>query len=321
MYDLRSFINQVEVEVQKHNTGEPGKYSRWLKQDMKGDRDMNASVYGSSIAVDILYTIGRIPDKDREFFIKEIKSYQNPENGIFHYDGSVECHTTAFASGALELLNAKPDYKLSGFSDYFTREGLFSFMNNIDWDNDPWLGAHWGAGIYGAMLLTGSVDDDWEDYYFEWLDATEDVKTGLWMGSNAPLFHYLAAAFHYVFNYEYAKRPIKHIDKILDTCIDAYNNEIKSYFEKAGWPYIDYTYLLVHASRRSGKRHEECQSIIRELADRLMGMVLNDNNALFDDMNTMLAVISAIAVMQDAIPGLIKTSVPLQLILNRRPFI
>ncbi|MCR5214060.1 MAG: hypothetical protein K6E10_06565 [Eubacterium sp.] len=327
MYDLREFIDKAYDAIGKHNIGQVGKYRRWLKQDEKNSRDMEASVYGASLATDIYYTLGGIPETEREGLIREIKAYQDPLDGLFKYEGSVVCHTTAFAAGALELLDAVPDYKAEGFSEYITKDGIYAFMDKIDWDNDPWLGAHWGAGIYGSMLLTGMSSDEWEDYYFDWLDKNEDMNNGLWMGkeSKAPLFHYIAAAFHYVFNYEYAKRPIKEVDKILDTCIDAYNHneECKMVFDRPGWPYIDFTYLLVHAQRRSGKRFEESQIIIKNLCDKLMNMILNENNKydVFDDMNNFLAVISAIAVMQDVIPGYIKTSKPLSLILDRRPFI
>ena len=150
--------------------------------------------------------------------------------------------------GALNLLDAKPLYKADGFSKYSTREGLFEFMDSINWAKDPWLGAHLGAGIYASMILTETAGDEWEDYYFEWLDNNADAATGLWKKDaldGAPLFHYLASTFHYVFNYEHAKRALPYPKELLDTCIKAYYDGVCMDFSKSvGWPDIDFTYML-----------------------------------------------------------------------------
>ena len=35
----------------------------------------------------------------------------------------------------------------------------------------------------------------------------------------------MGSGFHYMFNIEYAKMPIRYPEKIIDTCIDIFNNE------------------------------------------------------------------------------------------------
>ncbi|MBQ9765899.1 MAG: hypothetical protein IJW18_06855 [Lachnospiraceae bacterium] len=330
MYDLRPFINDVENVVKSHNLGEPGKYAQFITQNEKGTRNLGLAPYGSANAINILYTINRTPTdlSERAAFIKVLQDFQNKENGFFENPGNFPSHTTAFLCGALNLLDAKPLYAAEGFKDCLTKEGIFAFMDKIDWAKEPWLGAHLGAGIYGSVLLSGLGGDEFDDNYFEWLDANADPVTGLWKKdalSGAPAFHYIASTFHYVFNYEYARRALPYPKELLDTCIKAYRNGVCMDFSKEiGWPDIDFTYVLARVQRRAGTRFEETQTILKEIADGLITQLLKldvATNDRLNDLNTLFAIVCALAVLQDALPGYIRTSKPLQLVLDKRPFL
>jgi len=330
MYDLRPFIQEIEKIVERHYLGEPGKYARWITQDEKGSRNLGSAPYGVANAVNILYTIGALPTdpEQRKAFVKVLQDFQNPANGLFENPGNFATHTTAFVSGALNLLDAEPLYTAKDFEKYADKDSLFAFMDTIDWAKDPWLGAHLGAGIYASMILTGTAGDEWEDAYFEWLDTNADSKTGLWKKDaleGAPMFHYLASTFHYVFNYEHAKRALPYPKELLDTCIKAYYDGACMDFSKSvGWPDIDFTYLLARVQRRAGVRFEETQKILTEIADGLISQLLKmdpETSETLNDLNTLFAIVCALAVLQDALPGYIRTSKPLKLVLDKRPFL
>ena len=330
MYDLRPFIEKVEEIVNRHYLGEPGKYARWITQDKNNSRDMGATPYGCANAVNILYTINRFPDsyEEREQYVKVLQEFQDKDTGLFVNPGNYETHTTAFVSGALNLLEAKPLYTAEGFGKYKSRDGLFAFMDSIDWAENPWLGAHLGAGIYASMLLTDTVGDEWEDFYFEWLDNNADSVTGLWKKGaleGAPAFHYLASTFHYVFNYEYAKRALPYPKALLETCIKAYHaGDCIDFAKEVGWADIDFTYLLARVQRRAGVKLEETQAILKEIADGLISQLLAmdyETSETLNDLNTLFAIVCALAVLQDALPGYIRTSKPLRLVLDKRPFL
>ncbi len=330
MYDLRPFVAEIKKIVERHYLGEPGKYAQWITQNAQNTRNLGATPYGCANAVNILYTIGALPVdvQERQGFVKVLQEFQNAETGLFTNPGNFETHTTAFVSGALNLLDAVPLYQATGFEVYSTKEGLFSFMNQIDWARNPWLGAHLGAGIYGSMLLTGTAGDEWEDYYFEWLDENADAATGLWKKDaleGAEPFHYLASTFHYVFNYEYAKRALPYPKELLNTCIKAYQDGVCMDFSKSvGWPDIDFTYMLARVQRRAGIKYEETQTILKEIADGLITQLLAmdaEQSETLNDLNTLFAIVCALAVLQDALPGYIRTSKPLKLVLDKRPFL
>ncbi len=330
MYDLRPFITSVQQIVDRHCLGRTGEYARWITQDAKGSRNLGCTPYGSANAANILYTIGQLPRNfaEKETFAKVLQGFQNAETGLFVNPGNFETHTTAFVSGALYLLGAKPLYRAEAFRVYTKKEELFRLLNAIDWAKDPWLGSHVGAGIYASMILTDTADDEWVDAYFQWLYDNADPETGLWKrGSleDAPRFHYLAATFHYVFNHEYARRALPYPAALLDTCINAYRaGDCIDFSKELGWPDIDFAYLLARVQRRAGTRFEETQGILREIADGLIGQLLKMDpltDEKLNDLNTLFAIVCALAVLQDALPGYIRTSKPLKLVLDVRPFL
>lgn len=329
MYDLRGFIREVEKIVERHNLGKPGEYARWITQDEKGSRNLGLIPYGTANAVNILYTIGVLPERgERESLIKVLQGFQDKETGLFTYPGNYETHTTAFVSAALNLLDEKPLYRAEAFRKYLDREALNTFMEEIDWAKSPWSGAHLGSGIYASIMLTGTGSNEWEDMYFEWLDNQADAQTGLWKKGaleGAPRFHYLASTFHYVFNYEYAKRALPYPGELLETCIKAYKEGACIDFSKeVGWADIDFSYMLARVQRRAGICFEETNRILKEIADGLIGQLLKmdaETSETLNDLNTLFAIVCALAVLQDALPGYIRTSKPLQLVLDRRPFL
>ncbi len=330
MYDLRAFIREVKEIVERHNLGEVGKYARWMKQNEQNNCNLGCVPYGCANAANILYTINEFPEdgKERTAFIKVLQDFQNKDSGIFEDADNFPTHSTAFVSGALALFDAKPFTTVKGFSEYTTKEGLFRFLDNIDWAKQPWLGAHLGSGIYASMILTGTVSDEWEDYYFEWMDSNADPKTGLWKKDaleGAEPFAYLASTFHYIFNYEYAKRAIPYPKELLETCIKAYNDGVCPDFTTTiGWSNIDFTYMLATAQKRAGIKYDETQQILKEIADGMIPQLLAMNPIDSEDLNdlhNLFAIVCALAVLQDALPGYIRTSKPLQLVLNKRPFL
>lgn len=329
MHDIRRFIRDAEEIVRRHHLGRSGEYCRWITQDAKGSRDLGCTPYGSANAANILYTIGALPEGDeREGLIRVLQDFQDAETGLFTNPGNYETHTTAFLSGALYLLGAKPRHQAHALRKYEGREALHRFMDDIDWANAPWLGSHLGAGIYASMVLTGTATDEWEDDYFAWLDANADPDTGLWkrgLLTGAPRFHYIAAAFHYVFSCEHARRALPFPEALLDTCIRAYRDgECIDFTRELGWPDIDFAYLLARVQRRCGVRFGETQQILREIADGLIGQLQRMDpltSEPLNDLNTLFAIVCALAVLQDALPGYIRTSRPLKLVLDVRPFL
>lgn len=325
-YNLDSFVARVEEIVEKHRADDAGNYY----QKLESDTEKTPSMYGCATAVSILYTVGKLPQNEDEIkkLVNILQGHQSENTGLFINEGNYSTHTTAFMAGALDLLDSKCLYEAYDFGRYNAKVELHNFLDSLDWEDNPWLAAHLGSGIYASMILTGTAIDEWQSWYFEWFDNNIDKTMGIWkkgINRNAPLFHYLAAAFHYVFNYEYANRKVPCAKEMLKTCIDAYEaGMFEAEFKDFGWAYMDYTYLLVRLQKYTDCFHEKANEIIEELARKLIDLIQkseNVHNERLDNLNILFATVSALAVMQEALPEIIKSTTPLQLVLNKRPFL
>ena len=144
MIDIREFIQTINRIVQNHHLDAPGSYRRWGWQKNGGLRDLGQNAYGCADAANILYSIGSFPEKtvEREGFIASLQSFQDPSTGFFKDIGDRshhELHTTAHCVASLELFDARPKYPLYAVSDLKSKSSLESFLDNLDWKQNPWI--------------------------------------------------------------------------------------------------------------------------------------------------------------------------------------
>lgn len=333
--NIDKLLYYVEKTVKEHEL-EVGKYARWLLQDAKGSRDLGSSEYGCADAANILYTIGKFPrDLDvRAACVAELQRFQK-EDGRFEEPTHHTLHTTAHCVAALELFDASPLLPLKYHMENFgTIEKSLAFLESLGWDWHPWDMSHQGAGYYAAMALCCDMPMEWHDAYFDWLAANVDQATGIGRegahNGKRSMIHHLAGWFHYMFNHIYAHRPMPNAEKAVDTMIDYYSNDLRyakghPFGKIMGFAEIDWTFILNRASMQTGHRREEAKALIREFADKYLDFLEADiENAYktrFDDLHMLFGAMCAIAEMQLALPGEIKSTVPLKNVLDRRPFI
>jgi hypothetical protein len=332
MYDLRHFIHTVESAVAAHNQGIPGAYRRWTRRDAP---ESGLNPYGCADAANILYTTGRFPadSQERQAWIGALQGLQDPQSGLFHEATHHPIHTTAHCIAALELFDSRPRYPLTELHNLRKTHEISAFLSTLNWRSNPWNESHRGAGIYTALVLTGEVNLEWEDRYFTWLWDESDPQTGLpGKGRIAPLmvagkptlFPHLAGAFHYLFNQQYAHRPIRYPEKLVDTCLDIYNSDSFPLGERISFAEIDWVYCLNRAVRQCGHRFDEVRQALESFAAKYIPFLLEvdaEQDADFDDLHTLFGALCCLAELQQALPGQIRTQKPLKLVLDRRPFI
>ena len=333
MRNIDELILHIRETVDNHRLSQEGAYCRYLWQDEKNSRKMGLNEYGCADAINLLYTINEFPRdlKCRENHIKVLLSLQDPETGLFREHTHHFIHTTAHCTAALELLDARPLYAFTGLEQYKTVEGLYQLLDNLAWEDAPWPASHQGAGIYAALKLNDETYPEWEKAYFDWLWENEDSETGFWKKGTigqgkAPLYHYFAAGFHYMFNLEYARMPLHYPEKIIDTCLELYHNkEIQSGFgREIGFIDIDWIFAITRSLRQSGHRREDCMAALREFADGYLDWLYSidyKSHEKFNDLHALFGAGCALAELQSALPGEIRTAKPLRLVLDRRPFI
>jgi hypothetical protein len=331
MHDLSAFIDAAERTVARCALGAPGAYRRHAGDS--GETAPNA--YGCADAANILYTIGRFPrgQAERAGWIAALGALQEPDTGLFHEATHHPIHTTAHCVAALELFDARPPHALRALAPHATAEGVGRFLDGLAWRDDPWRASHQGAGLYAALVLAGEVPLAWEDAYFDWLWREADPATGFWrQGAVAPvahsgvatLFPHLAGSFHYLFNHEYARRQLRHPESMIDSCLELRAARGFPLAVRAGFAEIDWVYCVNRARRQSPHRAAECLAALTDFAADYVAFLQGPAAAAdagMADLHQLFGVLCAVAELQQALPGMIRTPRPLRLVLDRRPFI
>jgi hypothetical protein len=328
-FDLRQFIAAVKGIVANHNLWKPGAYRRY----QEGKDEINP--YGCADAANILYTIGEFPRnfQNRRLWIKTLQNLQYPETGLFEEATHHPIHTTAHCIAALELFDAQPVHTLSGLRKFFTSLELIPFLESLDWAGNPWNESHRGAGLFAAAVLAGEVSLEWQATYFEWLWDQADPQTGFWRkghigpvkaGDSFSIFPHLAGTFHYLFNHEYARKPLRYPEVMVDTCLEIFNQGSFPLGNAVGFAEIDWVYCLTRSRRQCGHRLNESQAALGEFTRRYVPY-LKSLDPLTDpglnDLHTLFGALCCLAELQTALPGTLLTEKPLRLVLDRRPFI
>jgi hypothetical protein len=149
MPDLSHFITAINGILVSHNLGATGAFRRWNWQNLQSTRDLSLNPYGCADAANILNTISLFPPEphDRQAWISTLRGFQNRESGMFCESTHHEIHTTAHCIAALELFDARPAYRLVKLEPYRAPDALFTFLETLDWQRDPWNASHQGAGL------------------------------------------------------------------------------------------------------------------------------------------------------------------------------
>lgn len=330
MINLNPLIEKIKDVVDAHYLG-CGEYARYLWQDEDSTRELGKNEYGCADAMNILYTIGAFPkNEERELALNALLSLQNRDTGMFIEKTHHPIHTTAHCTAAIELFDALPLYPVSEMKEYFTKDGLDKLLDSLDWLDRPWPQSHQGAGVYVVGVLTNSVDLDWQNHYFDVIYEKTDERYGMSrrgsFDGKAPVCHHLYGWFHYMFNMEYAKKPLRYPEKLIDTCIDLYDNKNlgKTFGKYVGFAEIDWVYALNRATRQTPHRFAEAKDRLRKFANEfipyLEGLDFKTDDGV-NDLHMLFGAVCALAELQAALPGEIISNRPLRLVLDRRPFI
>lgn len=328
--NIDKLVENIRETVERHRI-EPGGYRRWLWNNASGGRQLGVNEYGCADAANILYTIGCFEGDPaaRENWVRTMQGMQDPETGLFHEATHHPFHTTAHVAAALELFDARPLYPVKAMLPYLDRDRLYAFLEGLDWEKNPWPQSHQGAGLFATLVLTRAADAQWQDWYFSWLRERCDPVTGISYGAKHgqdTLAHHLYGWFHYLFNHEYARRPMPYPDKMIDSCIALYDEGLldASFGRECNFREIDWVFCLNRATRQTPHRFCEAKDRLSRFAMTFVDYLsqvdpLRDEE--FNDLHMLFGAVCALAELQQALPGLITSTVPLKLVLDRRPFI
>ena len=331
MKHLDALIDRIEEVIKRHYLGN-GAYARYLWQNEAGTRKMGINEYGCADAMNTLYMIGRFPKgEERTAALAALRGLQNPETGLFEEHTHHFIHTTAHCTAAIELFDETPLYAPVAMRKYFTKEGIKALLDGLRWTEAPWRDSHEGAGAYVVGTLCGEVDVEWQNYYFSLLFDETDPGWGMSRKDTvdcgpAPKLHHLNGWFHYMFNMQYAHRPLKFPEKLVNSCIKLYDKKMlgERFGRGIGFAEIDWVFALNRATRETPHRFHEAKDRLRDFAkgyiEFIEGLDFETHDGI-NDLHCLFGAVCCIAELQAALPGEYVTTKPLKLVLDRRPFI
>ncbi len=159
-----------------------------------------------------------------------------------------------------------------------------SFVADLDWRGNPWRESHRGAGLFAALVIAEEVDLAWQDAYFDWLWENTDAQTGLLGGTDLPrithsgtttMVPHMAGTFHYLFNMQWARRPSRYPERLIDACLAMYEERQFPLGQRIGFAEIDWFYCMNRSLRQCNHRFEESRAAIEQLGRELSAYVLS----------------------------------------------
>lgn len=182
--------------------------------------DLSRLTRDQESAVTSFLTRGARPDgsfEDRLFDRSDLRDRQHD----FAY---LSEETTTLCQQALDALLAPAPPPRRWPDRLLRREGIRTCLASFPWEN-AWLDSN------RVMFLLSQFCHDAErhrrpellelvDAALDWLDERQSSRTGLWEGPHAvSLTNAMAATFHFTFFYNYRRRPLRYLERIIDSCL------------------------------------------------------------------------------------------------------
>ncbi len=336
--DIDDLVEAAFAVIRRCELDGLGRYKRYGVAVDRPDAD-GVNPYGVADAANLLYTLNSMPREEatRRGFVDTLAAMQNAETGLFNEETYQPYHTTAHCIAAMELFEARPLRPLEAMMPDATPEAIVHDLERLKWVTSPWNQSHFGAGVYVSLKLSRQLDAKaervWEDAYFGWLlaefhEGTGMLRKGCLPGQaegSRPMHEHMAGTFHYLFNMQSARVPLPYPEAMIDTCLAMYRDgSMNAVIWAVNFLMIDWVYCLTRARRQCGHRFDEVQRALTEAAGRYIGVLRGLDHATdpgFNDLHRLFGAFTALAEMQVALPGVIRTRRPLRNVLDRRPFI
>jgi len=162
-------------------------------------------------------------DKASGLFIDPLLKENPPAAGV-HDEEYLRLQMTYFAVQALDALGVRPLHPLSFLQPFYEEGHLEAWLDGLDWSN-PWLESNRVMFILAGLVARADWDQDRQAVRLvyralDWLNRHQDPATGLWgTDRGAATLCAAAAAYHFIPFYEYARRPIPAMKKIVDSVL------------------------------------------------------------------------------------------------------
>lgn len=198
--------------------------------------------------------------------------------------------TTTICQQALDALSAPPPPLRDWDSDHRLKDGVTAYFDSLSW-RDPWMDSNPVMFLLSQLCHDADRHDRPEllnhvDAALDWLDAHQSPATGLWQGPHeVSLVNAMAATFHFTFFYLYRGRPLKFVERIIDSCLSLQRSHgLFSEGNVIGQTCLDYDAidLLAKASTVTAYRRADIQQCMASAYQSLLGLQSTEDGGFAD---------------------------------------
>jgi hypothetical protein len=251
-----------------------------------------------------------LSEEERRQWIAFIQAQQRPDGSYRHITGHCATHAFCHATGALNMLGGAHKHPPKLLNAYRDIARIPAWLDGIDWVRQ-WSASHdiWGAGL--PLACTPSTPAAWRDALFGWLNAQVDPETGFWRtGVKArSRLEYLGGAFHIWPVYAAAGRPLPHPKRVINSVLKLQRPD-GSFDGGFGYGTMDGVWVLAYLTERHEHRRGDVVAALKRNLRGLMRLYSEARGRFFTDAHRTESRIASLAILQGALPKLLRSSRP-----------
>ncbi len=245
------------------------------------------SLLSNSFAL-LLSSLLQFEDIPKERALSALLKCQGP-NGLFsdpkldadrsHYHDAayVKLQQTFLALSALEEHSLEPVHPLVFLEPYKNEEFLTHWLTTLAW-KDPWLVSNSVMFILKFLIFEhehrGAECLPFAGFILDWLDRNQDPVTGFWnIAGTADLHNQLAAAYHFLFYYDYLSRPLHYCKQMIDSALALqFDTGLFSPYASGGaCDDLDAIDVLARCAKRTEHRRDDIDAAFERAAAAILG--------------------------------------------------
>lgn len=290
-------ISKISEFIAARRFGETGQFTM--------SAEGGVTLYSSCFAVMTLHYLGCLNEysqETRNVWRNYLLDFQDRETGYFigpelekgtlqskaHDEEHLRMHLCAHILPALKILGAKPRYPLTFAHPFTDREFLLEWLNKRDWYS-TWLEGN-NLLFIGQFLTYLCKEAEMPsaraslDVYFDWLDKTQDAKTGMW-GTNGFCTPYVAmyGAYHQYLVYYYWQRTLQYRERIIDTVLSLqhFDGGFAEYRGGGTCEDIDAIDILVNMYKQVDYRRRDIRRALRRSYRLIVSKQMSDGGFVY----------------------------------------
>jgi len=237
--------------------------------------------------------LGNLSTRQRKEWIDYINSCQDKETGLFcdpemrpehvknHSWEYLSLQSTTFCLSALSALQGVSRYSVHYDGRWYDPSGIVRWLRARDWSN-AWMETNTvmfvGILLIRELTQNGTIKaKEILERMLEWLGEFQDSCTGYWgTREGASLQNGMAGAYHIYLLYYYLDRPLRYLDRIIDSTLSLQQED--GLFSPRGGggacEDIDAIDTLVNVYQRTSYRRSD---IVRTLMRALPALLASQN--------------------------------------------